>query len=237
MVAELARITRPGGWVAFEEVDWVSWVCDPIHPAWTRLIDINGDIWRKRGMDVNVGRRLPRLLHDAGLTDIQCRSHAPMFNNSDTHQYLLLAFSEINRAEMIAKGYVTEVEYNELTASLRAHLEDPGTFVTWSLFYQAWEKYRSSVAYERDGQDRLSQYLRSLIGIGTGGLDNRLVVRDESLPESRPRRVSAIFTASALRRNTDFSTCLSRRRAWTRSSHSPTTHWRSFGGSWVSTAS
>jgi ubiquinone/menaquinone biosynthesis C-methylase UbiE len=138
VVAELARITRPGGWVASEEVDWVSWVCDPIHPAWTRLIDINADIWRKRGMDVNVGRRLPRLLYDAGLTDIQCRSHAPMFNNSDTHQYLLLAFSEINRTEMIAKGYVTEAEYNELTASLRAHLEDPGTFVTWSLFYQAW---------------------------------------------------------------------------------------------------
>ncbi len=50
-----------------------------------------------------------------------------------------------------------------------------------SLFYQAWEKYRSGVAYERDGQDRLSQYLRCLIGIGTSGLENRLVVRDESL--------------------------------------------------------
>jgi type VI secretion system protein ImpH len=50
-----------------------------------------------------------------------------------------------------------------------------------SLFYQAWEKYRSAVAYERDGQDRLSHYLRCLIGIGTAGLDNRLIVRDESL--------------------------------------------------------
>jgi type VI secretion system protein ImpH len=50
-----------------------------------------------------------------------------------------------------------------------------------SLFYLAWEKYRSAVAYERDGQDRLSQYLACLVGIGTGGLQDRLVVRDESL--------------------------------------------------------
>lgn len=50
-----------------------------------------------------------------------------------------------------------------------------------SLFYQAWEKYRSAVAYERDGQDRLSRYLLCLIGLGTPGLQNRMQVRDDSL--------------------------------------------------------
>lgn len=50
-----------------------------------------------------------------------------------------------------------------------------------SLFYRAWEKYRSPVAYERDGQDRLSQYLKALIGIGTPGLQNRMAIQDESL--------------------------------------------------------
>jgi len=50
-----------------------------------------------------------------------------------------------------------------------------------SLFYQAWEKYRSSVAYERDGRDRVSKYLMSLIGLGTDGLQDRMVVRDDSL--------------------------------------------------------
>jgi type VI secretion system protein ImpH len=50
-----------------------------------------------------------------------------------------------------------------------------------SLFYLAWEKYRSAVAYERDGEDRLSKYLMALIGLGTEGLQNRMVVRDDSL--------------------------------------------------------
>jgi type VI secretion system protein ImpH len=50
-----------------------------------------------------------------------------------------------------------------------------------SLFYRAWEKHRFYVRYERDQQDRFSQYLMDLIGLGTPGLQRRLAVRDESL--------------------------------------------------------
>ncbi len=50
-----------------------------------------------------------------------------------------------------------------------------------SLFYQAWEKYRFWVTYERDQQDRMSGYLLDLIGLGTPGLTNRQAVNDTSL--------------------------------------------------------
>jgi len=138
VVSEMVNITRPGGYVALEEVDWISWVCDPIHPAWARLIEINTEIWGRRGMDVHIGRRLPRMLNKAGLTDVQCKTHTPVFRRDHPYQFLLLAFSNINRSEMIERGILTEAEFTELTESLRAHLEDPHTYVTWSLFCQAW---------------------------------------------------------------------------------------------------
>lgn len=50
-----------------------------------------------------------------------------------------------------------------------------------SLFYQAWEKYRITVAYERGERDRFSQYLFDLIGIGTRGLQRRQAVLDDTL--------------------------------------------------------
>jgi type VI secretion system protein ImpH len=50
-----------------------------------------------------------------------------------------------------------------------------------SLFYLAWEKYRFSVAYEREGLDPFSHHLMDLIGLGTPGLQNRLPVPDDSL--------------------------------------------------------
>jgi type VI secretion system protein ImpH len=50
-----------------------------------------------------------------------------------------------------------------------------------SLFYQAWEKYRFAIAYERGERDRFSHHLLDLIGLGTPGLQDRQDVPDDSL--------------------------------------------------------
>lgn len=50
-----------------------------------------------------------------------------------------------------------------------------------SLFYQAWEKYRFAIAYERDRRDRVSQRLLDLIGLGSPGLEDRQRVSDRAL--------------------------------------------------------
>lgn len=53
-----------------------------------------------------------------------------------------------------------------------------------ALFYAAWAKYRLPIAYERhDGQgdDGVTRLLRALIGLGTGGLRDRLAAPDEVL--------------------------------------------------------
>lgn len=50
-----------------------------------------------------------------------------------------------------------------------------------SLFYQAWEKYRFGVSYERGERDAVSRRLMDLVGLGTSGLSDQQGVRDESL--------------------------------------------------------
>jgi type VI secretion system protein ImpH len=50
-----------------------------------------------------------------------------------------------------------------------------------SLFYQAWEKYRFPIAYERREPDRFSRILLSFAGLGTPGTQRRQAVSDESL--------------------------------------------------------
>jgi type VI secretion system protein ImpH len=67
-----------------------------------------------------------------------------------------------------------------------------------SLFYQAWERYRFTVQYERGGGDRLSNYLLDFIGLGTKGLGSRQAVPDNSLIyyagllAQRPRSAQAL---------------------------------------------
>jgi type VI secretion system protein ImpH len=50
-----------------------------------------------------------------------------------------------------------------------------------SLFYQAWEKYRFTLSYERGERDKFSHHLMDLIGIGSAEMQNRLQVKDDSL--------------------------------------------------------
>jgi type VI secretion system protein ImpH len=50
-----------------------------------------------------------------------------------------------------------------------------------SLFFQAWEKHRFWIAYERGDRDPFSHHLLDLIGLGTPGLQNRQAVPDDSL--------------------------------------------------------
>ena len=50
-----------------------------------------------------------------------------------------------------------------------------------SLFYQAWEKYRVTVAYERDERDRFSHILMDVVGLGTAHLQGRQIIRDDSI--------------------------------------------------------
>jgi type VI secretion system protein ImpH len=50
-----------------------------------------------------------------------------------------------------------------------------------SLFFQAWEKYRFWIAYERGERDQFSHHLLDLIGLGTAGLQDRQAVPDDAL--------------------------------------------------------
>lgn len=38
LLAEMVALTAPGGCVALEDIDNVSWICEPAHESWTALL-------------------------------------------------------------------------------------------------------------------------------------------------------------------------------------------------------
>jgi type VI secretion system protein ImpH len=98
------------------------------------------------------------------------------------------AFLEVNFMGLTGPLGVLPHPYTELIRE-RLRQKDPGLrdFLDLfnhrmiSLFYQAWEKYRFTIAYERDDRSGFSLHLLDLIGLGTPGLQNRQDVADDSL--------------------------------------------------------
>jgi ubiquinone/menaquinone biosynthesis C-methylase UbiE len=138
IVAEMIRVVRPGGWIAVENVDMTGWSCEPAHPAWTALFDALIAAWQAAGLDPFIGRRMPALLRDAGLTDISLDVHARIWLHDDRYQEQLLTFIGIFRDRIINNGLLAADQLDDLTAQLHEHLTRPDTFVIYSLFFQAW---------------------------------------------------------------------------------------------------
>jgi SAM-dependent methyltransferase len=66
-VAEMVRVTRPGGWVVAAEPDWATLVIDPADPKVTRAVAVAAT---ERVRSGRVGRALRGLLVGAGLGEV-----------------------------------------------------------------------------------------------------------------------------------------------------------------------
>ncbi|HEX6520848.1 MAG TPA: methyltransferase domain-containing protein [Streptosporangiaceae bacterium] len=138
VVAEMIRITRPGGVIALQEPDSSAWVCDPPHPAWGLLRAELLDAYRRNGKNFDMGRRIARLLRDAGLADVRVRATARVTNAADYYQTFLLTLTSLVRDQIIAGQRVSAAEFDAHSASLRAHLQQPDTLTCQPTIWQAW---------------------------------------------------------------------------------------------------
>ncbi|MEV6229732.1 hypothetical protein AB0L88_17905 [Saccharopolyspora shandongensis] len=77
VIGSMVEAVRPGGWVVVEDLDWATaLVVDPPSEAHERVIRACQELFTNTTYDANCGRKLPRMLRRAGLTDIGVRSTA-----------------------------------------------------------------------------------------------------------------------------------------------------------------
>ena len=138
VVAEAVALVRPGGWVAFHEADYVSHVCDPPSEAWTRLLELLQVYSQRNGIDPWVGRKVPRLLREAGLVEINVNPIVHVYPPDHGRRSLLLDFAENLSERIVAEGLVDEQVLTELKEALARHLTDPDTLVVSHLYFQVW---------------------------------------------------------------------------------------------------
>ena len=136
-ISEMLSLVRPGGIIALEDIDNISWVCEPPHPSWDILYKAFHAAFQAGGGDGFIGRRLVNYLRAAQLDDIQFKVHVDIVPRGYRHTHLL-ALIESLRDKIIGLGVLNEGELLQHIEALARHLESPKTVVVDKLLVQAW---------------------------------------------------------------------------------------------------
>jgi ubiquinone/menaquinone biosynthesis C-methylase UbiE len=138
LLAEMLSLVRPGGVAVLQDVDNVSWICEPAHPSWDALLKAFHAVFQAQGGDPFVGRRLPQLLRGAGAEGIQVTTHVDFAMPGDPRRTHLVSLVESVREKIVAAALLSDEELREHRKALVSHLDDPATTVIDKILVQAW---------------------------------------------------------------------------------------------------
>jgi len=142
LLHECVPLTRPGGFVAFQEADISTLNCYPSNHAWERLKGALTEVFPHIAGKPWSPHDLYRMFRQSGLEDVQYRPFLVGFRPSDPMADYLPATMESVRSALMEKRSIDANELDVAIAACRAHLADPSTVSTYHTVVQVWGKRR-----------------------------------------------------------------------------------------------
>jgi SAM-dependent methyltransferase len=134
LAAEMRRLAKPGGVVAFQEPDASSWHCHPYSRAWERLREATLAAFELKGGNFNAGQQLYDIARGAGLQKIQLRAHLRVLKSHEPYAQLPAQFARLLRPVITGAGVMTDRELDELLMAL----PNPDGFAVSFTLVQVW---------------------------------------------------------------------------------------------------
>lgn len=127
----------PGGVLVVEDIDFDGSFCDPPNPAYNAFLHLYVTSAISRGCDPFIGRRLVRLLEDAGFADVGFSLVQPYGREGDVKRIASLTFAAIADTAM-KLGLATPDRVAEVKSGLADFAADPRTTMSLPRIFQAW---------------------------------------------------------------------------------------------------
>jgi len=128
---------KPDGLVIVEDIDFSGCFVHPPSKAFDRYHEIYCSSVRKRGGDPNIGPRLPLMLNNAGLRNVEVMVVQPMGLEGEVKLLGPLTMEAIVDAA-IAEHLTTNEEATELIAALYEYAADSSTLAGTPRIVQSW---------------------------------------------------------------------------------------------------
>ena len=136
-LAQRAPQGRTVGVIITEDIDFRGHFCHPDSAAFDRYIDWYSSAVRARGCDPDIGPRLPSLLLQAGLADIDMHVVQPAGCDNEAKQITPITLEAIADSVLAAQLTTPQI-MGETVDELYEFANDPTTVMSIPRIVQAW---------------------------------------------------------------------------------------------------
>jgi|TARA_B100000519_G_scaffold71184_1_gene61181 ubiquinone/menaquinone biosynthesis C-methylase UbiE len=129
-LSEMARVTRPGGYVAARDADYYTMCCSPeskLIDEWRRIYRL---VARENGAEPDAGRYLKFWFEKAGLMEVQCSADAGVYATKEERANWGLSWADRCLStsfpeQAVAYGFATKEELRSISAGWKKWATDP----------------------------------------------------------------------------------------------------------------
>lgn len=136
-VAKLFLALRPGGCLLVEDVDHSGCFCVPDLPAYRSYASFYRQVAARRGVDPDIGPRLPGLLIEAGCRSVELNVVQPAALTGETKIAVPLTLENIAPA-ILAEKLASRQDLDTIIDELYAAAHDGTTLMSFPRIVQAW---------------------------------------------------------------------------------------------------
>lgn len=136
-LARLVERLRPGGVLVVEDIDFSGHICHPPHPSFDRYHLLHIESQRRRGGDAMIGPKLPAMLTDSGLADVQVRIEQPVGKDGEVKLIPAITMENIGEA-VLRDGQCSPSELATIIEQLYAIATDRQTVTGMPRIFQTW---------------------------------------------------------------------------------------------------
>jgi SAM-dependent methyltransferase len=130
VVAGVAKALKPGGRLVVHDYShYAAFQLAPEDPAVQRVIAAIAASWRDGGGDPNVGARLPRMMHEAGMEVVSITPLSRVARPADALWQWPRTFFDNFLPHLVQTGYLAEDGRQAFDAVWAARAADPGAFL------------------------------------------------------------------------------------------------------------
>ena len=138
-LAAVVEACLPEGTIVIEDTDFAGSFCYPACAAYERYKELYQELVERRGGDSNIGPRLPAMLRQAGIQDVEVNVIQPAHLHGEGKLMAPLTMARISDA-LNAEGLVTEHEAPQILTELNAVAADSDTLISLPRIFQVWGK-------------------------------------------------------------------------------------------------